>query len=227
MIVASGAAIVSNGLNVNGGVAIIGGAVSAGQAVTFTGSGGDLVIDNLAAFSAVISGLSTSGQKIDLGGYTFSAGETVTWTEAAGNTSGTLTVSGAGIDREPGPDRRLRHQRLRPLRRRHRRDLRHRPGGRRRGRHRGRPFDSGVEPGADRRRPGRQLRPGHGRVQRAPRPSRLDGVRAQLRLRPAGQRALRWRRRLREGVNAVGQTDAPASGPHSCRDGGLGQARIR
>jgi hypothetical protein len=65
--------------------------------VTFSGSGGHLVIDDVATFGAVISGLSTSGQKIDLGGYTYSAGETVTWTEAAGNTSGTLTVNGAGM----------------------------------------------------------------------------------------------------------------------------------
>ena len=97
LIVASGATIFNDGLTLNGGEAIIGGAVSGGQAVTFSGSGGHLVIDDVATFGAVISGFSTSGQEIDLGGFTYSAGETVTWTEAAVNTSGTLTVSGAGM----------------------------------------------------------------------------------------------------------------------------------
>jgi hypothetical protein len=97
LIVIAGATLASGGLTLNGGEAIIGGAVSGGQAVTFSGSGGHLVIDDVATFGAVISGFSTSGQKIDLGGYTFSAGETVTWTEAGGNTSGTLIVSGAGM----------------------------------------------------------------------------------------------------------------------------------
>jgi autotransporter passenger strand-loop-strand repeat protein len=98
LILDSGAQIGGAGLTLVGGEAIIGGSVnSAGTVIGFSGSGGDLVIDDVGAFNGVISGFSTSGQKIDLGGYTFSAGETVTWTEAASNLSGVLTVSGAGM----------------------------------------------------------------------------------------------------------------------------------
>ena len=202
LIVASGAAIVSNGLNVNGGEVVIGGAVSAGQTVTFTGSGGDLVIDDVGTFQAVISGFSTSGQKIDFGGFTYSAGETVTWTEAAGNTSGMLTVSGAGMtanvtllgdyatsnfslsddgvggtvvtDPAGGGGGQIAAQTGRSARR-----------------------------GADHGRPSGQFRAGDGGVQRAPRPRRLDRLRAELRLRPARQRAHRRRRHLRHGLRLI------------------------
>jgi autotransporter passenger strand-loop-strand repeat protein len=87
--VSSGGAL-AGGLKIAGGEAIISGTVAAGQTVTFTTSG-DLELDNLAGFGAKISGLTTSTQKIDLGGFTFSAGETVTWTQAG--TSGTLKVT--------------------------------------------------------------------------------------------------------------------------------------
>ena len=67
--------------------------MAAGQTVSFTASGGDIVLDNPAAFSASIAGMTNASDKIDLGGFTYGAGETVSWTEAAGNTSGTLTVT--------------------------------------------------------------------------------------------------------------------------------------
>ncbi len=78
-----------NGVTLSGGVAIIAG--SEGQTVTFVGSGGDLVLDDLPAFSGQIAGLSLKSQKVDLGGFAYSTGETVSWTQAVG--SGVLTVT--------------------------------------------------------------------------------------------------------------------------------------
>jgi hypothetical protein len=49
-----------------------------------------LRLDNLAGFHAKISGLSVAAEKIDLGGFLFGAGETVTFTQSG--TSGTLIV---------------------------------------------------------------------------------------------------------------------------------------
>jgi autotransporter passenger strand-loop-strand repeat protein len=82
--------ILQAGLTLSGGTAVISGTVAGGQTVRF-GGGGDLVLDNLAGFGAVISGFAT-GAEIDLGGFGYSAGETRSFTEGAGNTSGTLTV---------------------------------------------------------------------------------------------------------------------------------------
>ncbi|HZZ87604.1 MAG TPA: hypothetical protein VFE13_04645 [Caulobacteraceae bacterium] len=80
----------SHGVTLEAGKVVISGVMSAFQAVKFTGSAGTLELDNLAGFQAKISGLATSKQKIDLGGFHFGAGETRTWTQAG--TSGTLTV---------------------------------------------------------------------------------------------------------------------------------------
>ena len=85
---------IADGLTLSGGTAILSGSAGAGQIVTFVGAGGDLVLDNLSAFSAQIAGFDLPSQKIDLGGFTYSStGETRSWTEAAGGASGTLTVS--------------------------------------------------------------------------------------------------------------------------------------
>jgi hypothetical protein len=65
--------------------------MAAGQIVDFLGTAGVLALDNLAGFHAKISGLGTPNEKIDLGGFAFSAGETAAWTQSG--TSGTLTVS--------------------------------------------------------------------------------------------------------------------------------------
>jgi hypothetical protein len=62
-----------------------------GQAVHFTGPRSVLELDNLAGFQAVISAFSTQGDRIDLGGFTYSVGESVAWSQSA--TSGTLTVT--------------------------------------------------------------------------------------------------------------------------------------
>ncbi|HZZ87327.1 MAG TPA: hypothetical protein VFE13_03240, partial [Caulobacteraceae bacterium] len=78
------------GLSLHGGKAIISGAMAAGQSVAFTGTAGVLELDNLPAFHAAISGLATSDQKVDLGGFSFSVGETATWVQSG--TSGTLSV---------------------------------------------------------------------------------------------------------------------------------------
>ena len=49
-----------------------------------------LELDDLPGFGAKISGMSKSTQQVDLGGFTFSTGETVSWAQTG--TSGTLTV---------------------------------------------------------------------------------------------------------------------------------------
>jgi autotransporter passenger strand-loop-strand repeat protein len=87
--VASGGALLG-GLTIHGGTAVISGTMAAGQTVSFNGVAGTLELDNLAGFHAKISGMSTPSQKVDLGGFAFSAGETVTWTQSG--TSGTLKV---------------------------------------------------------------------------------------------------------------------------------------
>jgi autotransporter passenger strand-loop-strand repeat protein len=88
--VSSGATILG-GLTLHGGRAVISGTMAAGQTATFVGVSGVLELDNLAGFKAKISGLSDPSDKIDLGGFTFSAGESVTWVQSG--TSGTLGVT--------------------------------------------------------------------------------------------------------------------------------------
>ena len=87
--VLSGGAV-SGGLVIHNGLATIDGTVAAGQIVNFAGLAGVLRLDNLAGFNAKISGMTTAKEKIDLGGFVFGSGETVTWTQSG--TSGTLTV---------------------------------------------------------------------------------------------------------------------------------------
>jgi autotransporter passenger strand-loop-strand repeat protein len=89
LLVASGGAI-SGGLTLHDGHATIDGAMAAGQTVRFAGSAGTLQLDNLAAFGAAISGLSVPAEKLDLSGFAFVGGESVSWTQAG--TSGTLSV---------------------------------------------------------------------------------------------------------------------------------------
>ena len=50
-----------------------------------------LELDNLPGFAAKISGMSKATQQVDLGGFTFTVSESVTWAQAG--TSGTLTVT--------------------------------------------------------------------------------------------------------------------------------------
>ena len=88
--VARGGGVVG-GLTIAGGEAIIDGHMFAGQTVQFTGAAGTLKLDNLAAFKAKIAGLHASQQKIELGGFAYTAGETVAWVQTG--TSGTLTIS--------------------------------------------------------------------------------------------------------------------------------------
>jgi autotransporter passenger strand-loop-strand repeat protein len=88
----------SGGLTIEGGVALIAGTMASGQTVSFTGASGLLALENLSAFQARVAGLSATGQKIDLTGFAFSSGETVSWAQSG--TSGTLTVrDGAKIAR--------------------------------------------------------------------------------------------------------------------------------
>jgi autotransporter passenger strand-loop-strand repeat protein len=80
-------------LTLAGGVAYIGGPIGAGSTVTFSGSGGRLVLDDPASFAGHIAGLNLPSQLVDLSGFAYSSAETRSWTEAANNTSGTLTVT--------------------------------------------------------------------------------------------------------------------------------------
>jgi len=75
-----------------GGKATISGAVAAGATIAFSGAG-DLALANPTAFAGEISGMSNSSQEIDLTGFAYATSETVSWTEAVSNSSGTLTVT--------------------------------------------------------------------------------------------------------------------------------------
>ena len=64
--------------------------------ISFTNSGGDLQLDFSQGFNGTIGGFASPvgvAEEIDLLDIAFSAGTSVKFTEAAGNTSGTLTVS--------------------------------------------------------------------------------------------------------------------------------------
>lgn len=98
-----GALTVSSGGIIDGPISILGGTVglngpvASGTTVSFAGSGGELVLANPTTFAGTIAGLSLPSQEIDLKGFAYSStGETVSWTEAANNASGTLSVSSGG-----------------------------------------------------------------------------------------------------------------------------------
>jgi hypothetical protein len=63
--------------------------VASGQALTFSGSGGDLVLGKAASFVATIAGFG-AGDQIDA--LLFDVGTTVSFVENGGNTGGMLTV---------------------------------------------------------------------------------------------------------------------------------------
>jgi hypothetical protein len=63
--------------------------VAAGQALSFSGSGGELILGNAGSYAGTIAGFG-SGDKIDA--LHFGIGTTVNFVENAGNTGGTLTV---------------------------------------------------------------------------------------------------------------------------------------
>ncbi len=87
----SAGGVVRAGLTLSGGTAAVSGAMAAGQQVGFDGSGGTLALYNLSGFAAVLSGFS-AGDRIDLGGFAYGAGETRSFVSAASHASGTLTV---------------------------------------------------------------------------------------------------------------------------------------
>jgi hypothetical protein len=95
LVVSAGGAM-AGGATISGGTVTLSGAAGSGQTITFVGSGGELVLDNLPAFAAQIAGLVNASQKLDLAGFAYSSGETRAWSEAASNTSGTLTVTDGG-----------------------------------------------------------------------------------------------------------------------------------
>jgi hypothetical protein len=67
--------------------------VATGQALTFSGSGGDLVLGKAASFAATIAGFG-AGDEIDA--LHFGLGTTVGFVENGGNTGGTLTIANGG-----------------------------------------------------------------------------------------------------------------------------------
>src|SRR5262249_14470745 len=73
------------------------GAIGAGKTVTFSGSGGVLLLAAPTTFAGTVAGLSLASQEIDLAGFAYGSGETVSWTEAVSNTSGTLTVTDGAL----------------------------------------------------------------------------------------------------------------------------------
>jgi hypothetical protein len=65
--------------------------------VTYGGAGGTLALAGGTSFAASISGLTGTTDKIDLLSFAYnSATETKSFTEASGNTSGTLVISSGG-----------------------------------------------------------------------------------------------------------------------------------
>ena len=82
----------SGDLIISSGTANLSDNVASGEEVLFAGSGGDLALYNVTQFHATIGGFST-GDKFDLGGFTYSAGEKETFKENAAHTSGLLTVT--------------------------------------------------------------------------------------------------------------------------------------
>jgi hypothetical protein len=77
---------VAGGLTISGGTAVISGSALGGQAVTFAGAGGELVVDNPFSFSATVSGFA-KGDAFDFGG--FGSGANPPFIEAAGIPGGT------------------------------------------------------------------------------------------------------------------------------------------
>jgi len=91
--VSSGGAV-SGGLTFHAGSAIIDGSVGAGT-VRFAGVVGTLDLNDVADFHAAISGFKGATEKLDIGGFGFLEGETVSWKQLG--TSGTLTIKGDEI----------------------------------------------------------------------------------------------------------------------------------
>jgi autotransporter passenger strand-loop-strand repeat protein len=83
--------VVSGGLTLSGGTAVISGAVSAGQGRIFAGSGGTLALNNPAAFAATISGF-VKGDVVDLYWYAYGSTSTSSYT-STGPSSGKLRVT--------------------------------------------------------------------------------------------------------------------------------------
>jgi autotransporter passenger strand-loop-strand repeat protein len=97
LIVSAGGSL-TGGLTLSGGRAVISGTVAAGQSVTYAGTGGDLALTASASFAATISGFTGTTDKIDLTFLSYKSGTTsAKFTEAASNTSGTLTVTSGGV----------------------------------------------------------------------------------------------------------------------------------
>jgi len=88
----SAGGIVSGGLVMSGGTVILAGSAASGQTLSFTSTAvAVLELNNLSGFAAAIAGMTTSNQKLDLGGFAYSSSESVAWSQSG--TSGTLTVT--------------------------------------------------------------------------------------------------------------------------------------
>ncbi|HZZ86989.1 MAG TPA: hypothetical protein VFE13_01520 [Caulobacteraceae bacterium] len=91
LIVSAGGSVCGGGFTIHAGKAVIAGDIAAWNTVRFAGSAGTVELDNLAGFAATIAGFHRAKQRLDLGGFAFSADETLTWVQSG--TRGALTIT--------------------------------------------------------------------------------------------------------------------------------------
>ena len=92
----SGAVTGAGALDIDGAATLqLDGAVAVTQTVSFSG-GGDLALTNTSGFKASISGFA-AGDTLDLTAFKFSGSPTAGFTENAGNTGGTLTITDGAL----------------------------------------------------------------------------------------------------------------------------------
>ena len=84
---------VDAGTTLNGGTEIVSAGGVANGTITFGANGGLLMLEQSTGFAGKLGGFTTPADKLDLADIAFGSNTTVSFVEASGNTSGTLTVS--------------------------------------------------------------------------------------------------------------------------------------
>jgi autotransporter passenger strand-loop-strand repeat protein len=84
---------VDSGTTLNGGTEIVSAGGVVNGTITFGANGGLLVLEQSTGFAGRLGGFATSADQLDLADIAFDSSTTVSFVEATGNTSGTLTVS--------------------------------------------------------------------------------------------------------------------------------------
>ena len=84
---------VDSGTTLNGGTEIVSAGGVANGITAFGANGGSLLLEQSTGFAGRIGGFTTSADHLDLADIAFGSSTTVSFVEAGGNTSGTLTVS--------------------------------------------------------------------------------------------------------------------------------------